>query len=33
MRERVAVFGGAIELAGVPGQGTAVVVGMPIFKN
>ena len=27
------VFGGAIELAGVPGQGTAVVVGMPVFKN
>jgi signal transduction histidine kinase len=33
MRERVAVFGGEIELAGVPGQGTAVVVRMPVFKN
>jgi PAS domain S-box-containing protein len=33
MRERVAVFGGEIEFAGVPGQGTAVVVRMPVFKN
>jgi PAS domain S-box-containing protein len=33
MRERVAVFGGEIELSGVPGQGTAVVVRMPVFKN
>ena len=29
MRERVAVFGGEIEFAGVPGQDTAVVVRMP----
>jgi two-component system sensor kinase len=33
MRERVAVFGGAIELSGVPGQGTAVAVRMPVFRN
>ena len=33
MRERVAVFGGEIEFAGVPGQGTAVLVRMPIFGN
>jgi PAS domain S-box-containing protein len=31
MRERVAVFGGEIEFAGVPGQGTTVVVRMPVF--
>ena len=30
MRERVAAFGGEIELAGMPGQGTAVVVRMPV---
>ena len=33
MRERVAAFGGEIEFAGVPGQGTAVVVRIPVFKN
>jgi len=33
MRERVAVFGGEIEFAGVPGQGTAVLVRMPVFEN
>jgi signal transduction histidine kinase len=31
MRERVAVFGGEIEFAGVPGQGTTVVVRMPVL--
>ncbi|MBV8140370.1 MAG: PAS domain S-box protein, partial [Deltaproteobacteria bacterium] len=31
MRERVAVFGGEIEFAGMPGQGTAVVVRMPVL--
>ena len=31
MRERVAVFGGEIEFAGAPGQGTAVVVRMPVL--
>jgi PAS domain S-box-containing protein len=30
MRERVAVFGGEIEFSGVPGQGTVVVVRMPL---
>jgi PAS domain S-box-containing protein len=30
MRERVAVFDGEIEFSGVPGQGTAVVVRMPL---
>ena len=33
MRERVAAFGGEIEFAAMPGQGTAVVVRMPVFKN
>src|SRR6516162_9318264 len=33
MRERVAAFGGEIEFAGVRGQGTAVVVRIPVFKN
>jgi signal transduction histidine kinase len=32
MRERVAVFGGEIEFSGLPGQGTAVVVRMPIAR-
>ena len=32
MRERVAVFGGEIEFAGMPGQGTAVVVRMPVLE-
>jgi PAS domain S-box-containing protein len=31
MRERVAVFGGEIEFAGAPGQGTAIVVRMPVL--
>jgi len=31
MRERVAVFGGEIEFAGLPGKGTTVVVRMPIL--
>jgi signal transduction histidine kinase len=30
MRERVAVFGGEIEISGVPGQGTVVMVRMPV---
>ena len=30
MRERVAVFGGGIEFSGVPGQGTVVVVRIPV---
>ena len=33
MRERVAAFGGEIELAGMPGQGTAVVVRMPVSET
>lgn len=33
MRERVAVFGGEIEFAGVPGQGTTVVVRMPVSRT
>jgi PAS domain S-box-containing protein len=31
MRERAAVFGGEIEFAGAPGQGTAVVARMPVL--
>jgi hypothetical protein len=30
MRERAAVFGGYVEIAGIPGKGTTVVVRMPI---
>jgi two-component system, NarL family, sensor histidine kinase UhpB len=30
MRERVAVFGGEIEFSGLPGNGTVVVVRMPL---
>jgi PAS domain S-box-containing protein len=31
MRERAEAFGGEVELAGAPGQGTTVVVRMPLF--
>jgi hypothetical protein len=30
MRERAAAFGGYVEIAGIPGKGTTVVVSMPI---
>jgi hypothetical protein len=30
MRERAAIFGGHVEIAGIPGKGTTVVVRMPI---
>ena len=33
MRERVGAFGGEVEFAGMPGQGTVVVVRMPLFRN
>ena len=32
MRERAAVFGGAVEIAGVPGQGTTVIARVPILR-
>jgi PAS domain S-box-containing protein len=32
MRERATAFGGTIEIAGVPGQGTTVTVRMPVLK-
>jgi PAS domain S-box-containing protein len=32
MRERAAAFGGAVEIAGAPGQGTTVMVRMPVLK-
>ena len=31
MRERAAAFGGAVEIAGAPGQGTTVIVRMPLL--
>ena len=31
MRERAQAFGGEVELAGTPGQGTTVVVRMPVL--
>jgi signal transduction histidine kinase len=30
MRERAAIFGGHVEIAGIPGKGTTVIVRMPI---
>ena len=33
MRERAAAFGGAVEINGVPGQGTTVIVRLPVLKN
>jgi PAS domain S-box-containing protein len=33
MRERAAVFGGQVEIAGIPGKGTTVVVRMPINES
>ena len=30
MRERAAIFGGQVEIAGIPGKGTTVIVRMPI---
>jgi PAS domain S-box-containing protein len=33
MRERAAIFGGQVEIAGMPGKGTTVIVRMPIDEN
>jgi PAS domain S-box-containing protein len=33
MRERAAIFGGQVEIAGTPGKGTTVIVRMPINEN
>jgi PAS domain S-box-containing protein len=33
MRERAAIFGGQVEIAGTPGKGTTVIVRMPIDEN
>jgi two-component system, NarL family, sensor histidine kinase UhpB len=33
MRERAAVFGGYVEIAGLPGKGTTVIVRMPISTS
>jgi PAS domain S-box-containing protein len=33
MRERAAIFGGHVEIAGIPGKGTTVIVRMPIDEN
>ena len=30
MRERAAIFGGQVEISGIPGTGTTVIVRMPI---
>jgi signal transduction histidine kinase len=30
MRERAAIFGGELEIGGIPGKGTTVIVRMPI---
>jgi nitrate/nitrite-specific signal transduction histidine kinase len=32
MRERAAIFGGKVEIAGIPGKGTTVIVRMPIHE-
>jgi signal transduction histidine kinase len=32
MRERAAAFGGAVEINGVPGQGTTVIVRLPVIE-
>jgi len=32
MRERAAVFGGYVDISGIPGNGTTVVVRMPIGR-
>jgi PAS domain S-box-containing protein len=33
MRERAGIFGGHVEIAGIPGKGTTVIVRMPINEN
>ena len=33
MRERAAIFGGHVEIAGIPGKGTTVIVRMPMNEN
>jgi PAS domain S-box-containing protein len=33
MRERAAIFGGDVEISGIPGKGTTVIVRMPIDEN
>ena len=33
MRERAAVFGGTVEIAGAAGQGTTVMARMPVLGN
>ena len=33
MRERAAIFGGEVELAGAPGKGTTVIVRIPVTKS